>query len=52
MGKDDEGKKPRRDISGFVDPFVVTEPKRFRIDEWATASKGGIDKAKGEKSSM
>jgi PPK2 family polyphosphate:nucleotide phosphotransferase len=49
MSKNGDEKKSRRDISGFVDPFVVSEPKRFRIDEWATAAKGGIDKAKGQK---
>lgn len=49
MGEKQRNRKKQGDISAFVSPFVVSEPKRFRIDEWPTASKGGIDKEKGKK---
>lgn len=49
MGEKDKTEPKRRDLSAFVQPFVVSDPQAFRLKHIDTAEKGGLDKEKAEK---
>ena len=42
-------KKSSRDVSAFVRPFRVADPKDFRLKHFGTAEKGGLDKEEAQK---
>jgi PPK2 family polyphosphate:nucleotide phosphotransferase len=40
--------KPPKDVSGFVRPFRVGDPQTFRLQNFATDDKGGLDKEQAQ----
>jgi PPK2 family polyphosphate:nucleotide phosphotransferase len=41
----EKGENPKNvDLSAFVRPFTVSDPRNFRLKQFATAEKGGLDK--------
>jgi PPK2 family polyphosphate:nucleotide phosphotransferase len=43
------GKKNSKDISTFVRPFRISDPQAFRLKQFSTRDKGGLDKDKAQK---
>lgn len=49
MADKDKTENKSRDVSAFVRPFRIDEPKDFRLKHYDTGEKGGLDKEKAEK---
>lgn len=49
MGDKDRPNSKRKDVSAFVRPFLIDDPKDFRLKHYDTDEKGGLDKEQAAK---
>ena len=49
MGDKDKPETKRKDVSAFVRPFLIDDPKDFRLKHYDTDEKGGLDKEQAAK---
>jgi PPK2 family polyphosphate:nucleotide phosphotransferase len=49
MSKKNSSAKPPKDLSAFVRPFRVSDPQSFRLKQFSTNDKGGLDKEQAQK---